>query len=72
MKTIYSMGKGKYIHLDSYPETHETRGGNIFVVLLSLLLAAITGMALVGVDPTNINPQSNPELNYEALRRIDG
>ena len=72
MKTIYSMGKGKYVHLDSYPETHETRGGNIFVVLLSLLLAAITGMALVGVDPTNINPQSNPEQNYEALRRIDG
>jgi len=71
MKTIYRMGKG-FVHLDSYPETHETRGGNIFVVLLTLLLAAITGMALVGVDPTNINPQSNPEQNYEALRRIDG
>jgi len=72
MKTIYSMGKGKYIHLDSYTETHETRGGNIFVALLTLLLAAITGMALVGVDPTNINPQSNPQQNYEALRRTDG
>ena len=66
------MGKGKYIHLDSYPETHETRGGNIFVVLLSLLLAAITGMALVGVDPTNINPQPNPQQNNEALRRTHG
>ena len=66
------MGKGKYIHLDSYTETHETRGGNIFVVLLALLLAAITGMALVGVDPTNINPKSNPQQNYEALRRTDG
>jgi len=56
MKTIYSMGKGKYVHMDSYPETHETRGGNIFVVLLALLLAAITGAAAVGVDITNINP----------------
>ena len=65
MKTIYSMGKGKYIHLDSYPETHETRGGNIFVVLLSLLLAAITGMALVGVDPTNINPQPSTQSSTE-------
>jgi hypothetical protein len=72
MKTIYSMGKGKYVTLDSYPETHETRGGNIFVVLLSLLLATITGMALVGVDPTNINPQPNPQQNNEALRRTDG
>ena len=51
---------------------HETRGGNIFVVLLSLLLAAITGMALVGVDPTNINPQPNPQQNNEALRRTHG
>jgi hypothetical protein len=72
MKTIYSMGKGKYVTLDSYPETHETPGGNIFVVLLSLLLAAITGMALVGVDPTNINPQPNPQQNNEALRRTHG
>ena len=56
MKTIYSMGKGKYVHMDSYPGTHETRGGNIFVVLLALLLAAITGAAAVGVDITNINP----------------
>ena len=50
------MGKGKYVDMDSYPATHETRGGNIFVVLLALLLAAITGAAAVGVDITNINP----------------
>ena len=72
MKTIYSMGKGKYVTLDSYGETHETRLGSIGVVLLSLLLAAITGMALVGVDPTNINPQTNPQQNNEALRRTHG
>lgn len=65
------MGKGKYVHMDSYPATHETRP-SIPVVLLSLLLAAITGMALVGVDPTNINPQTIPQQNNEALRRTNG
>ena len=68
MKTIYSMGKGKYVTLDSYVSQDKNRGGNIFVVLLSLLLAAITGMALVGVDPTNINPQPTHQINETAHR----
>ena len=63
MKTIYSMGKGKYVILDSYGETHETRLGSIAIALLALLLATISGMALLGVDPTNINPQSNFDNN---------
>jgi hypothetical protein len=57
MKTIYSMGKGKYVILDSYGETHENRFGSIAIALLALLLATISGMALLGVDLTNINPQ---------------
>jgi len=57
MKTIYSMGKGKYVILDSYGETHENRLGSIAIALLALLLATISGMALLGVDLTNINPQ---------------
>ena len=51
------MGKGKYVILDSYSETYETRLGSIAIALLALLLATISGMALLGVDPTNINPQ---------------
>jgi len=62
MKTIYSMGKGKYIHLDSYGETHENRLGSIAIALLSLLLATISGAALVGVDITRINPQSQTTI----------
>jgi hypothetical protein len=58
MKTIYSMGKGKYVILDSYGETHETRLGSIAIALLALLLATISGAALVGVDLTKINPQA--------------
>ena len=57
MKTIYSMGKGKYVILDSYGETHENRLGSIAIALLALLLATISGAALVGVDLTKINPQ---------------
>jgi len=57
MKTIYSMGKGKYITLDSYGESHETRHWSIAIALLSLTLATISGAALVGVDITKINPQ---------------
>ena len=72
MKTIYSMGKGKYVTLDSYGESHETRHWSLAIALLSLLLATISGMALVGVDPTNINPQPNPQQNNEALRRTNG
>ena len=58
MKTIYSMGKGKYVILDSYGETHENRLGSIAIALLALLLATISGAALVGVDLTKSNPQA--------------
>ena len=57
MKTIYSMGKGKYVILDSYGETHENRLGSIAIALLSLALATISGMALLGVDPTKLIQQ---------------
>jgi hypothetical protein len=53
MKTIYRIGKG-YVHMDSYSETHETRLGSIAIALLALLLATISGMALLGVDPTKL------------------
>ena len=56
MKTIYRMGKG-FVHLDSYPETHETRRWSYAIALLALLLAAITGGALVGVDITKPQPE---------------
>ena len=63
MKRIYSMGKG-YVTLDSYNGNHETRP-SIGVILLSLLLAAVTGAALVGVDITKANPQSNQGTQHD-------
>ena len=67
MKRIYSMGKGKYVTLDSYNENHATRAQSIGIALLSLLLAAVTGAALVGVDITKVNrsvqPSTQPSAN---------
>ena len=65
MKTIYSMGKGKYIHLDSYGESHETRRGSIAIALFSVIITVITATALVGVDVTQINPQPIQEQTNE-------
>jgi len=59
MKTIYSMGKGKYITLDSYGENHENRLWSIGIALFALTLAAFTVPALIGIDITNINQQNN-------------
>jgi hypothetical protein len=63
MKTIYSMGKGKYVILDSYGESSKTRLGSIAIALLALLLATISGAALVGVDLTKTNPQPTHQTN---------
>ena len=57
MKQIITLDKGKYITVDVYGASNETRLGSIAIALLALLLATISGMALLGVNPTNINPQ---------------
>ena len=66
MKRIYSMGKGKYITLDSYGESHETRPWSLAIALFSVIITVITATALVGVDVTQINPQSIQEQTNEA------
>jgi beta-lactamase regulating signal transducer with metallopeptidase domain len=53
MKTIYSMGKGKYITLDSYGESHENRRWSIAIALFSIIIATITASSLLGVDITD-------------------
>lgn len=63
MKQIITLDKGKYITVDVYGASNETRLGSIAIALLALLLATISGMALLGVDPTNINPQPNSDNN---------
>jgi hypothetical protein len=50
MKRIYSMGKNKFITLDSYHASHETLRSRILQALFVAVIASITGSAMVGVD----------------------
>jgi hypothetical protein len=50
MKQIYSMGKNKYITLDSYHASHETLRSKLLQAVFVLILASITGSAIVGVN----------------------
>ena len=53
------MGKNRYVHMDSYHASHETLGSKVLQVLFVLIIAGITGSAMVGVDliqlPSNAN-----------------
>lgn len=67
MKTIYSMGKGKYVTLDSYGESHETRRGDIMVAAFAIIITTITVGAALGIDITspNFTPQHvHPHRSY--------
>jgi hypothetical protein len=61
MKTIYSMGRGKFITLDSYGESYGTRRWSVCIALFSIIIATISATALLGVDITQINPQPTKE-----------
>jgi hypothetical protein len=66
MKTIYSMGKGKYITLDSYGEAYQNRLWSIGIALFALFIASFSVPALIGIDITNLNQQNN-----DTTHRID-
>jgi hypothetical protein len=64
MKTIYSMGRGKYITLDSYHaygESPRNRRWSVCIALFSIIIATISATALFGVDFTQVNPQPTKE-----------
>jgi len=62
MKTIYSMGKGKYITLDSYETHHKTRRSDVVVFLLASIIATITIAAALGVDVTSPSTQQHHDI----------
>ena len=59
MKQIISLGKGKFVHLDSYGESHETRRGDIMVAVLAIIITTVTVGAALGIDITS--PNSTPQ-----------
>lgn len=52
MKKIYGMKRG-FITLDSYPETHETRGRDWLAGIVMIAIAAMTAGAMLGIDITS-------------------
>lgn len=60
MKTIYSMGKNKFITLDSYGKSHKTRRSDILGVIFILAIATMTAGAMLGIDITAFPPAPPP------------
>lgn len=62
MKRIYRLGNNRYVHLDSYHASHETRGSRILQALFVVILAGITGSAMVGVDILQLPSQEQSNV----------
>jgi len=62
MKRIYSMGKNKYVTLDSYHASHETLGSRILQALFVTIIASITASAMVGVDILQLPSQEQSNV----------
>lgn len=55
MKQILRLGKGRYVHLDSYLPEHQAFVGNALVAITATLIAGITVGAMLGYDITKFN-----------------
>jgi hypothetical protein len=55
MKQIIPLGKGKFVHVDSYGASHETRRGSIIVAAFAMIISALTVGAVLGIDITSPN-----------------
>jgi len=63
MQHTTRLGRNRYIRLDSYGASRETRRFNFLCTLLVMAITVMTAGAMVGVDITNINPQTNIQNN---------
>jgi hypothetical protein len=68
MKRIISLGKGKFVHLDSYGEVSETRRGSIIVAAFAMLISALTVGAVLGIDITSPNTTTQHEYPHRTDR----
>ena len=57
MKRIIYLGGNKFVHLDSYNASNETRIVNVLSTLFVIAIAAMTAGAMLGVDITQFNSQ---------------
>jgi hypothetical protein len=68
MKRIISLGKGKFVHLDSYGEVSETRRGSIIVAAFAMIISALTVGAVLGIDITSPNTTTQHEYTHRTNR----
>ena len=68
MQHTTRLGPNRFIRLDSYGESRETRRTNFICTLVVIAIACMTASAMVGVDITNINPQTNTQNNGNSNR----
>jgi hypothetical protein len=61
MKQIIPLGKGKFVTIDSYGESRETRRGSITVAAFAMILSALTVGAMLGIDITSPNTTTQHE-----------
>jgi hypothetical protein len=62
MKQIYSMGKGKYVTLDSYHASRENFGSKLLQTIFIAIIVSITGAAMVGVDIIQLPSQEKSNV----------
>lgn len=55
MKQIVPLGSGKFVTIDSYGESRETRRWNLFIGVIAIAISSFTVGAMLGIDITSPN-----------------
>lgn len=66
MKRIISLGRNRYVHLDSYGEQIKGPVTNFLMFLFVIGIASMTAGAMVGIDITN--PTGTNNVNQDRPR----
>lgn len=68
MKQIITLGGGKFVTIDSYGVSHETRRWNIIIGVLAVTISAITFGAMFGIDVTSLSAPLTPYDTHRTHR----
>jgi hypothetical protein len=67
MKQIIPLGKGRFVHVDSYGAS-QARRGSIIVVAFAMIISALTVGAVLGIDITSPNTTTQHEYPHRTDR----
>ena len=68
MKQIVPLGKGKFVTIDSYGESRETRRWNLIIGVTALLISSFTIGAMLGIDITSPNSTQQHDNTHRTDR----